>query len=119
MKILLVEDHPLVAQISCDLLRDVHKHEVEHAGTAADALKAALRGTFDVVLVDINLPDSDGYQLAGTLRGLPQLNGVTIVALTAIGNLIDRERAASAGIDAWFAKPMDFELLNRIKPPRA
>jgi two-component system CheB/CheR fusion protein len=116
MKILLVEDHPFVAQVSCDVLREIHDHEVEHAATAADAVAAASRDQFDVVLIDINLPDSDGYQLASKLRALPQTNGTKLIALTGIGNLIDPTRAAAAGMDACYTKPMDFGLLNQLKP---
>lgn len=116
MKILLVEDHPFVAQVSCDVLREIHEHEVEHAATAAEAVAAALRARFDIVLIDINLPDSDGYQLASKLRELPQMSGTKLIALTGIGNLIDPDRAAAAGIDACYTKPMDFGLLNQINP---
>jgi two-component system CheB/CheR fusion protein len=115
MKLLLVEDHPAVARISCDLLRDVHGHDVEHAATGVAALAAATLMTPEIVLIDLNLPDMNGYELAARLRAQPQFERTLLVALTGFGNVVDSERAAAAGIDAHFRKPMKFELLPGLK----
>jgi two-component system capsular synthesis sensor histidine kinase RcsC len=116
VKILLVEDHPFLAKVSCDALREIYDHEVEYVTTAAEALKAAAHHPFDVIVLDINLPDLDGYQLAAKLREFPQLAGATFVALTGAGNLIDAEHAAASGFDACYTKPMNFDVLDKIRP---
>jgi CheY-like chemotaxis protein len=114
LKILLIEDHPGLSEISCSLLRDVHGHEVHHAATGEAALEQAGRITPDVVLLDLNLPDIHGYQLAERLRRLPHLDDTVVVALTGFGNAVDPEHAATVGIDVHFRKPMEFDLLEEI-----
>lgn len=119
MKILLVEDHAAVADISCSLLREVHEHEVVHAASGAAALAVMEQTRPDLVLLDINLPDISGYEVATRLRRDPQWQSTILVALTGFGNNVDPSRAKAAGIDAHFRKPMNFELLTTIKrvPP--
>jgi CheY-like chemotaxis protein len=114
MKILLVEDHKLLAQVNCDLLREVFGHEVVWEATLAGALAAFERQRFDLALLDINLPDGNGYQLAEQIRRQPGGVDIVLVALTGIGNRIDQERAEAVGIDACFTKPMDFEVLPEL-----
>jgi CheY-like chemotaxis protein len=115
MKILLVEDHPAVADITCDLLRDLHEHEVVHATTGAEALAALEHMTPDLVLLDVNLPDVSGYEVAMRMRRDPRWSSTVLVALTGFGNDVDPSLAKEAGIDAHFRKPMDFDLLPTIK----
>jgi CheY-like chemotaxis protein len=67
-----------------------------------------------VVLLDIGLPGMDGYQVAGALRGLPELQGTLIVALTGYGQESDRQRSARAGFDYHLVKPVDLEELRRL-----
>ena len=114
MKILLVEDHAVLAEMSCCVLRDLHGHEVEHAANGADALRRAERFSPDLMLIDINLPDTDGYELAQRLRGNVAFEKSVLVALTGWGNLVDEARAKAAGFDAHFRKPMDFDLLPTL-----
>ncbi len=115
MKVLLVEDHPAVGRISCDLLRDVYGHQVEYAADGLTAVRTASTFLPDVVLLDLNLPDMTGYELARRLRLNPQLQPTILVTLTGFGTVISPEEAEAAGIDAQFRKPMNFELLPTIK----
>jgi CheY-like chemotaxis protein len=114
MIVLLVEDHKFLAQVSCDILREIHEHQVVHVSTAAAALTAVAEQKFDIALVDIDLPDADGYQLASQIRAMPEANGIVLVALTGIGGFIDAAKVAAAGFDANFTKPMDFDVLPRL-----
>ena len=115
MKVLLVEDHPSLARISCDLLRDVHGHDVVHAATGAEAEALAESFGPEIVVIDLNLPDMTGYELAQRLRGRPQFADTVLVALTGFGNVVNAEHAQRAGFDAQYRKPMDFEELPRLK----
>lgn len=114
MKILLVEDHKFLAEASIGVLREMYDHDVEHALTAAQALRLAEKQIFDVILIDLNLPDANGYDLARQLRANKALNRTVFIALTGIGNSFDEKRAESSGIDASFTKPMDFAVLSSI-----
>ncbi len=115
MKILLVEDHPALAEISCRLLRELHGHEVRMAATGAGALAAAREETPDLVLIDLNLPDMNGYEIARQLRQDPAFERTVLVAVTGFGSVVDPDHAREAGIDAHFRKPMDFDVLDELK----
>lgn len=115
MKILLVEDHLALAEMSCRLLADLYDHEVVHAATGTRALEEFAGGLEpNLVLVDINLPDMDGYEVARRIRRLPGSEVAVLVALTGFGTLTNTGVAHAAGFDAHFRKPMDFGLLPSL-----
>lgn len=115
MKILYVEDHPAVAQITVNLLRSGLGHEVEHVENGTAALEAASGFQPDLMLIDIGLPDIDGYEVARRLRQRPEFEKMILVALTGYTQEEYKQRAYDAGFDAHFAKPMDFAELEKIK----
>ncbi len=82
-----------------------HRVRVAHDGRAA--LQQALAAPPEVVLLDIGLPDIDGYALARQLRAQPATRGCALVALTGYGQAADRERALQAGFDRHLVKPVD------------
>jgi two-component system, cell cycle response regulator DivK len=80
--------------------------EAENAGQARALVK---EHTPDLILMDINMPDIDGYTLTNELKMLPNLFGVPIVAITANVMKGDRERTLSAGCDGYIEKPIDVD----------
>lgn len=115
MKVLLVEDHAGMANISCDLLRRRYGHEVEHAATGHAALESLKKNIPDVVLLDLSLPDMHGYGLAEKIRANSDFDRTILVALTGFGLTGNPELSRAAGIDAHYRKPMDFGELTKIK----
>jgi CheY-like chemotaxis protein len=115
MKILLVEDHAAVAEISGSQLRELHDHEVFHVSDGAAALAALPGFRPDLVLLDLHLPDMTGYEVAAKIRASGEWDAVILVAVTGFGSEIDPERAAEMGIDAHFRKPMNFDALPHIR----
>ena len=115
MKILLVEDHAAVAEISCNLLREVHEHEVTLASSGLAALAAMETFRPDLVLLDLNLPDISGYTVASRLRQDPRWQSTIVVALTGFGSELYPAQAEKSGIDAHFRKPMNFDLLPSLR----
>jgi signal transduction histidine kinase len=81
-------------------------HEVRTAHSAAEAIAAATEFVPAVAVLDIGLPDLDGYALAQRLRAAPSWSG-RLVALTGYGQAADKERALAAGFDLHFTKPAD------------
>jgi two-component system, cell cycle response regulator DivK len=106
--ILLVEDTPANRALATKLLRAAG-HEVLSAETAADGIALARKWLPDLVLMDLGLPDMDGWQALSELRGDPgDVAGLRIVAFTAHAMVGDQDRAIAAGFDGYLSKPIDF-----------
>lgn len=82
--------------------------EAENAGSALEWLKTSRP---DLILIDINMPDMDGYTLTARIRALDGFAEIPIVALTANVMRGDREKSLEAGCDGYIQKPVDVDLL--------
>ena len=108
MKILIVEDEDSIAEPLAEGLRR-EGFEVERAATGAEALAA---GPADVVLLDLRLPDMDGYAVC---RGLRERSDVPIIMVTARGEEVDKVIGLELGADDYVVKPFGLrELIARI-----
>jgi two-component system, cell cycle response regulator DivK len=105
--ILLVEDTPANRALAGKLLAAAG-HEVVTAETAADGIARAVEGLPDLVLMDLGLPDMDGWQALKALRADTRTASLRVIAFTAHAMLGDRERALAAGFDGYMSKPIDF-----------
>jgi two-component system, sensor histidine kinase and response regulator len=113
-RILLAEDTPISAEVVTELLQSAG-YAVDLAVDGLAAVDAARSGSFDMVLMDCQLPGIDGYEAARRIRALESLGAlsrsgskrVPILALTASASLEDMERARLAGMDGHIAKPID------------
>lgn len=113
LKILIVDDNADAADtLSMYLSTFGHQLHVAYEGHRGLALAAGAAP--DVLLLDIGLPDIDGYQLARRLRALPQTAHATLIALTGYGQDSDRERSIAAGFDHHLTKPVDVAALLRL-----
>ena len=113
MRILLVEDDQRLTGLMAPSLRS-EGYAVDVAATAEDGQWMATEVPFDVIVLDVGLPDGDGIDLCGRLRA----NGVwaPILVLTARGDISDRVRGLDAGADDYLAKPFSFdELVARLR----
>ena len=105
-RILLIEDSPTYSKLA-RLLLSASGHEVTCAATAEDGLRIARESVPDLILLDINLPDSDGFTAVKRLREDPRSQGIVTIGLTAdrIWGEEERQEARSAGFDEYFEKP--------------
>jgi two-component system CheB/CheR fusion protein len=87
-------------------------HDVYAAATGADGLEAAARVKPEIVLLDIGLPEMDGYQVARQLRATE--NSPRLIAITGYGQPEERRRAIDAGFDQHLVKPIDATQLLRL-----
>jgi signal transduction histidine kinase/CheY-like chemotaxis protein len=104
-RILVVDDNRDAADSLAALLA-LEGHTVERAYSAADALRRAVPFQAQVVLLDIGLPEIDGYEVARRLRLVPELRDARLIAVTGYGQPQDRERAKAAGFDEHLIKPV-------------
>lgn len=86
-------------------------YKVVEAGNAREALETLKTLRPDMILMDINMPEVDGYTLTAQIRGIEGFESMPIVALTANVMRGDRERSLEAGCDGYIQKPIDIDLL--------
>ena len=108
--ILYVEDNPENRLLIRRILT-VEGYTVIEAENAATALSFIEEQTPDLILMDINMPDMDGYTLTAKMKTYPKLFAVPIIALTANVMKGDRERTLAAGCDGYIQKPVDVDTL--------
>ena len=110
--VLYVEDNPdnrlLVKRI---LLSE--DYALLEATDATDALNVLKTARPDLILMDINMPDMDGYTLTAKIKSLPGFERVPILAVTANVMRGDKEKTLEAGCDGYIQKPLDIEQLTR------
>ncbi len=111
-RILIVDDN-IDAADSLSMLLATEGHQTQVAYRPNEALERAAAFHPDVALVDIGLPDMDGYQLAQRLRATPELTGLRLFALSGYGQPEDLKRSQAAGFDGHLVKPMDLAALQR------
>jgi signal transduction histidine kinase len=113
-RILVVEDHPVAAQMLASALRTEGNHEVEVVHDGYAALEAAKTVQPELVLLDIGLPGMDGYEVATRLREMPDGDKYLIVAVTGYGQAEDRRRSQEAGFDEHLLKPVAMDMLKKL-----
>jgi PAS domain S-box-containing protein len=113
LRVLVTDDVPDSADSMGMLLR-LWGHDVRVAYTGEDALDAAQSDRPDIVLLDIDLPDLPGLEVARRLRANPLTRDVHLVAMTGFGQREDRRRTQEAGFDAHLVKPVDPKELKSL-----
>jgi two-component system, cell cycle response regulator DivK len=115
--VLYIEDNPDNMQLVERALK-ARGYEVVKATTGLQGIETAEQSNPDLILLDINLPDIDGYEVARRLRGssIPQMLNVPIIAVTANALKGDAEKALEAGCDFYMSKPINVrELWMRVE----
>ena len=108
LTVLYVEDNPENRMLIRRVLMAEGYHVIE-ADSGQEALQVVERTTPDLILVDMNMPDLDGYTLTGMFKKRPRLRHIPVVALTANVMKGDRERTLAAGCDGYIEKPIDVD----------
>lgn len=109
-RILHIEDDPANRLLVRKLLQNAG-YEVIDAADGLEGVRMALAEPPDLVLVDLNIPGLDGFEVALRLRGEPSLAGVPIVAITAEG---DRDTSLAVGCDGFLQKPIDARSFSKV-----
>jgi two-component system cell cycle response regulator len=104
--ILIVDDEPSVrAMVLASIRVRANRYRVIEAATGAEALTQAALHVPDLVLLDVALPDHDGFWVCHELKSLPRTSHIPVLMLTAMSLPSDRERAVQAGADGYIVKP--------------
>jgi two-component system sensor histidine kinase/response regulator len=103
-RILLAEDNVVNQQVAATMLRR-RGHTVDIVENGRDALHALQTAEYDVVLMDVQMPEMDGLQATRRIRGMPKYRNLPIIALTAHALAEERQRCLDAGMNAFLSKP--------------
>ena len=113
--ILAVDDEPNIL-MSIEFILDMEGYEVHTARDGDDALEAAERVRPDLILLDINMPRKDGYEVCRILRKREHMAGTKVIMLTAKGQTLERKKGLEVGADEYVTKPFSAdELLSAIR----
>ncbi|MCD2450749.1 PAS domain S-box protein [Methylicorpusculum oleiharenae] len=119
-RILIVDDYADVAE-SLTMLLEIYGHELKSADCGAKAIECAQIFSPQVVLIDIGLPDMNGYEVAKRLRQLPVTQDALLIALSGYGMAVGGELSQSSEFDHYLLKPLELEklltILNAFQQP--
>jgi two-component system, sensor histidine kinase and response regulator len=123
LRVLLAEDNVVNRSVAAAIL-EKRGHSLGHAANGREAVEAAGREAFDLILMDVQMPEMDGFEATRRIREADQKIGrrTPIVAMTAHAMAGDRERCLAAGMDDYLSKPLKtaqlFTLLEQISANR-
>jgi two-component system cell cycle response regulator DivK len=106
LKVLIIEDNEQNMYMLSYLLKG-NRYEIIQAFNGSDGIKAAMQEVPDVILLDIQLPEMDGYQVARELKSIQALAHIPIIAVTSHAMVGDREKAIESGATGYIEKPID------------
>ena len=117
-RVLVVDDSADIAETMASFLA-LHGHTVQTALNGQQALAAAAEFQPTTILLDIGMPDLDGYTVAEQLRRMPGLDATIFVAVSGYGAIENRVRAKAAGFDYYLVKPVDYAHLDLVLRQRS
>jgi CheY-like chemotaxis protein len=121
LRVLLAEDNPVNQRLVVKLM-EKQGHSLVVTGNGREALTALEREEFDLVLMDVQMPEMGGFEAAGCIREREKSTGrhIPIIAMTAHALKGDRERCLEAGMDTYVSKPVQsrllFEAIESVRP---
>lgn len=113
-RVLLVEDNEMNQIVASELLGTTCGMDVTVASKGLDALALLKSTSFDVVLMDVQMPEMDGYEVTRCVRSEPSLKDLPVIAMTAHAMARDRELCAAAGMNDFVSKPFEPQVLFSV-----
>jgi CheY-like chemotaxis protein len=110
-RVLVAEDNPVNQKIAAAMLAKLG-HQVDVVGTGREAVDQAQLVGYDVVLMDCQMPEMDGWEATATLRSIPATRLLPVIALTASATTEVREACLRAGMNGYLSKPVRIDELR-------
>lgn len=109
-RVLVVDDNKEAADITAELL-GMYGYQTAVAYAGRSGLETARTFEPHVILLDLGMPGMDGYQVGGALRALPDFDQVALIAFTAWGDPVTRQRVRDTGFDEHIVKPSNMDII--------
>jgi CheY-like chemotaxis protein len=106
-RVLIVDDDSMTVELLCKIVR-VHGHEPLRAFSGREALEQVAKDKPDAILLDLMMPEMDGFEVLRRLRAMPDSDGLPVLVVTASAERDIEARVAEAGADGCLRKPVDF-----------
>jgi len=114
-RVLVIEDNENNRRL-ITLILEKHGYRVFMAETGTQGIEIATREEPDFIILDIQLPDTDGFELIKQIRHSDKLKHIPVIAMTSYAMAGDRERILEAGFNGYIEKPIDpFTIMDEIK----
>lgn len=114
-KILAVDDEPNIL-MSIEFILEMEGYEVHIARDGEEALEVAASVRPDLILLDVNMPRKDGYEVCRILREREDMAGTKVIMLTAKGQTLEKKKGLEVGADEYVTKPFGADdLLKKIR----
>ena len=110
-RLLVAEDFEVNREFIKCILQGLEPSAIDTAENGKDAVMMAKKSSYDIILMDINMPGMDGYSATKAIRKLPGYAKTPIIAFTASDQSQDRQRCIDAGIDAFLSSPIKPKML--------
>lgn len=111
MEILVVDDSKVMREMIVACLRALDGAHFTHAASGLEAIERLTLNAFDLVFLDLNMPDIGGFEVVEFIRGQDALKALPIIVVTTRGDEGSRTRALSAGATRFMTKPFDPEVI--------
>lgn len=112
-RVLVVDDHAMTVELLTDRLEAMGL-DVLSASSGPEALRLVATARPDLILLDVMMPDMDGFEVTRRLKGDPKTRGIGVVLLTALSAAEDEASARAAGADAYLRKPFQRHELREV-----
>jgi CheY-like chemotaxis protein len=112
VSLLLVDDHE-ENLLALEVTLELPGVTLVKASSGAEALRCVLRGSFAAILLDVSMPEMDGFEVARSLKSNPEYRTIPILAATGLCSWGDRQRCLAAGCDDYVAKPFTVQQLQQ------
>ncbi len=113
MEILVVDDSKVMRDMIVACLRGLDASRFTHAASGLEAIERLSLGVFDLVFLDLNMPDIGGFEVVEFIRAQDNLKSLPVIVVTTRGDEASRARALSAGASRFMTKPFDPEGIMR------
>ncbi|WP_017299592.1 response regulator [Nodosilinea nodulosa] len=106
-RILVIDDELDIREVVCLSLEEFTGWQTDSAGSGQEGVEKAVAGPWDAILLDVSMPDMDGYAVYGELQTKPEARAIPVILLTAKVLFSDRDRFAYLGVAGVITKPFD------------